>query len=1727
MSRALVMRRAVLMTAILSLTWPLASVSQMAETPSGWKLRRVWLTDRDQLPIGNWTSVPRPEFERTWAATERHVATSPSVAMHALKVRLRWREGQLLGDGAIDLSLVRPEPALLRLDPWSLSLTKRPTLGGAPAVIAVAEAASGLDVLVRRPGRQQLLFEAGIKAWPTPLGYEFMLEFPPIPLIQVELWLPGHLRPEVVESRFDVQQLSDLDTAGWRGWRCHLGSSSASRLSIRIRPAEVPLPRPPTLVDIQSVYALSASGAEVQWQVDASGWAPRSELLFQVSDGWELTEIADFPNGQPVTWRRLPAPRSDLVAVELPHRRGEMASLRIRGRWLGADLDNPQAGGTEVRLGGFWPVQVQRCHESITLRLERPLRLVHLSAGDYQVLAWNVPESDEPSAARRFTFAPARPEGPWARERPVIRVAAEEPVPSGSLEQWLHVEPTVASLSAQLRLHAPGGARQGQVRLPPGWELVDLSVLDGGGAALGGVHVSLRGNVLTFQSVTAWTEVVIDTQLRRELDWAGEQSMSLILPQVEPLGVRTWRSRWAVTLARSRTGSEAVPLVAAKFSDGAEVWTFPEERGPWRSVAPVPDFAWQARGPEPSRRLELRLLPPRFFGMVQTFVEMEGGACRLRYRLSAKPLTGQSEIVALEFSEPPPAALAWRIAEGANAIVALRRLDDTHAEILLARPIQGTLELVGEAEWSASQPIPLLHWPFTSTGELWLQGDSLGQLALSHLGWLTPLPSPHGGVRRWRYDRQTRGVAIRNLATVDSKLPTPVNTGRLSWDWREREGLLARWWLPQPLPERLSFRLSHGEIVRIRSGLSDVPWQRLGDKYTVEVAGETAGVELTWRVPVHGQLLLHALLTRPIWEQTELRAAGGEELHSDLPGLVSTAAWQPVPHEHYFLRYNVGTTDHVWGLTWAGVYVASVAVGLGLIASFYMPRGLGVGVALAILIMAVCLMTQSSGVVATGSLVTAALAGGCLVWLWPWLPRLRAVRAAATLLLTLWLAFPSSAQTDSQIVTVYLIPGSSANAQDAIVLIDSDLWQQIKRRSLPAFRAIFPCQVVHSGRMLDGRWRMVSQVVLYIDTAPARWPLRLTAGQRLVRLSVDGQLREPMLDNGQAWLEFLEPGEFHCEMVWETAATEPPAELSCSSFVAPVHSVNLILGATHANWKFSPPAAVVSLTREGLEAYLPPRADLWAIRRAPPPGRAQSRAIQEVALSPAGPSLRSLWMVSTIEGQVSEWSAAWPPGWQVKTIEVSAASVRATAPRLASWRLEPVPAAGQRLVLGFAEPVAGEFRVLIEAIGQFPSRFLLPIPLDTSLAIGAVVAASVATRQPLEWQLHLPRALDGLINEELLILRGDRVEWEVEGANELVPQPALFRTNRNPLSRKVYRRTALNQPLQVRLVPTAEIATIKQSVTLAPRGHEWLMEADVQIQTTPGIAAPVVIRPPDKGMRLEELTGPRLAAWHEHQGSYTVWLSPGSAEESITNIKLRSWVKPDHPADRPDEAELLEWCCKIEPRPTLTKAAWREPALERGPGSAGGTLRRFLSADEVSWRFVAEASLTPPVAGPLYLRIRHWPEEAGFKWESDQPLAVALESEGAGKWQVRLATLEPLSWFRLMTSWPTTANPVVPLPELAIADRPLTDQIETGPGVAWETSDKTSGEKQVRRQLPPAEVDRQTSEVQSLPVETNRQPVVLPASRQQLPLEWLAVPAVAAVLLRWYRWWLVRTATVS
>jgi hypothetical protein len=1653
--------------------------------------------------------------------------TSSGVAMHALNVRLRWREGQLLGDGKLDLSLLQKEPAILRLDPWSLVLTNRPSLGGVPAVAAVAESGHGLDILVRRSGRQQFLFDAGTKGWPTPFGQEFILEFPPIPLIQLELWLPSHLHPEVVESRFELQQLADLDAAGWRGWRCHLGSNSTSRVSIRIRPAGLPLPRSPTVVDIQSVYTLSASGAEAQWQVEASGWAPRSEVLFQVSDGWELTEIADSPMGLPVKWRRLPAPCLHLVAVELPHRRGELASLRIRGRWLGAYLDSPRQGGAEVRLGGFWPAQVQRCHESIILRLEKPLRLVHLNAGDYQVLAWNLAESDDPASARRFTFAPSRPDGIWGRERPVIKVVADEPMPSGTLEQWLHIDPGMASLSVQLRLRAAGGARQSQLRLPTGWELVDLSVLDGSGAVFSGLHVSLRESVLTFQSVTSWQELVINTLLRRELLWGGEQSLLLVLPQVEPLGVRTWLSRWAVTLARSGSGSEAVPLVAAKFPDGAENWTSPEEMGPWRSVAPVPDFAWLTRGLESSRQLELRLLPPKFTGMVQTLVEMEAGASRLQYRLSAKPLTGQSDVLALEFSEPPPTALAWRIAEGANAIVGLRRLDDTHAEVLLARPIRDKLELIGEAEWAASRPIPLLNWPFATSGELWFQGDSLAQFSLTHLGWLSPLPAPHSRVRRWRYDRQTRRVTVSKLAMAEPKTAKPLITGRLSWDWREREGLFARWWLLQPLPHRLSFRLPQGEILKIRSGFSDIPWQRLGDKYTVEVAGQANGVELTWRVPVHGLLLEDALLTRPIWEQSEVIAAGGEDLNTDLPGLILSAAWRPVPHEQSFVRSDTGTTERVWGLTWAGVFLVAGSAGAGLIVTFLMPRGLGVCLALAILGGAVLLIPLSSGVVAGIGMIVAALAGGCLVWLWPWVPRWRIVHATVPVLLTLGLALPTSGQPDSQVVTIYLLPGTSANSQDALVLIDSDLWQQIKRRSQPPRRPVWPCQVQESGKLLDGRWRMVSKVVLYIDTAPVRWPLRLTSGQLLVRLSVDGQIREPLLDNGQAWLEFLEPGEFQCEIVWETAATEPPASLSSNSFVAPVHSVNLVLDSADATWLFSPPAAVVSVTKEGIEAHLPPRADVWAFRRAPPRGTARSRAIQEVALSPAGPGLRSLWMVTTVEGQVSEWSAVWPSAWHIKTVEVSAASVRAMAPRLASWRLEPVPAGGQRLVLNFAEPVAGEFRVLVEAIGQFPSRFILPMPLDASSALGAVVAASFAARQPLDWQLLLPRAMDGQVDEELLILRGERMEWTVEGANELTPQPSLFRTGRVLPSRKVYRRSALNDALRVRLAPLAEIVAVKQSVSFAPRGHEWLMEAEIQVETTPGIAVPVVIRPPAKGMHVEELAGPRLVACHDHNGSYTVWLSPGSAEESITNLKLRAWVKPDHLTDRPDEAELLQWCCITEPRPTLMNVTWRGPGGVGRPESATGTIRRLVSTDGETCRFAAEVSLTPPASGPLSLRLRHWPVGAGFKWESEQPLAVMVEPEGAGEWQVRMVAAEPLSRFRLVTSWPTTADPDVPPPELSLADRPLTDQVEANPGVARDISDETGGEKQLRRQVQSQEFATPTSEAKSFPSGTDRHSTTLLTSRQQLPLAWMALPAVAALLLRWYRQWLVRTATNS
>lgn len=1722
------MSRLQFLLALLAALWPLAAWTIPPEAASLPPLRRIWLTDRSQLPPGDWTSVSRTEFERTWEAAEKAKRAAAPIDVHALRLRLRVQGDCLIGDGALDLSHRGTGPAAVNLEPWNLALMKRPALGGEPAVVGLPDGGPGLEILVKRPGRQTLVFDAGTRGSATPAGLQHQIDLPPIPLIELEVWLPPDLRPVALDARNEFFPVRDRDRSGFTGWRCSVGGSGPSRLTMRVQ-TETLAPSPsPVVAKVKSSYTLTPHGLEGQWNIEATGARPGTEWLWTLDEDWELVEVMEHTLRRPLTWRRLPPPLAHVVAVAVPPE-NERCSWRVRARPRSAHPQPPAP--PEYRLGQFLPLQAHRCEETIALRLDRLLSLSSLNPGDFLVTAWNIADADEANALRRYELVGGRPPGPLPLLRPTIRAAQASAALTIVQEHWLHLEPAAAQLQVRLRVQAASGARQLQVRLPADWQLVDLRWVDGTGVSVPPIHASAQGDLLTLQSAVPWTQLEVQAQLRRPLELSEAKSTPLSLPAIEPLGARDFLAVWALTLARGGVGTEAAPLLTAQWTTAAPIWEAPRSGGPWRDIAAVPDFSWQTRQVHPASTLDLRLLPARFSGSVQTTLSQIGATGRLEYRLIAVPQTGESSTISLEFSEPAPAALAWRVAEGSNAIAAYRRPDDTHAEIVLARPVRGNLELQGEAEWPLDQPIPLLRWAFAPTAELWLRQSAPGQPEVPHAGWLGALPSAADGFQRWLYDRSTQKVRLMPkpaLAAAEPGRTRSLPWGLLTWHWRGSRPITGRFCLPANGLEQLRFRLPEGHLLSAKADRTELSWEGGPDGYAIRFPRSTREVELMWQLPARGNLLARADLVRPEWSEALDFGDARETLWTDLPAPLLGSSWEAQEHSGAFGRPMSHESTTVWAMTWAGLITLMLVMSTVLGLACWAPRWLGLCLAGLVLGGGWWAALNLSGLGAALGAGLAALAGGGLAWRWPgqkeWASG-QSWRSAAAVTVLLGLAVPAWGARDGKVFAVYILPGDDGKPDSSLVLVSAEEWQSLVRRTTPSPRSVWVCAAYESGTWNGEQVRVSSKVTVYVAGSVGRWPLRLSPGQRLARITVGGEARAPLLEAGQAWLELPGPGEHECEIHWEASAAASPKAMSTSLLEAPVHVLNLIV-PDGAAWSLQPVTAVPITTHDGQAWHLPPSHEPWSLAGGPRRGEIRTRAIQEVMLTPEGRRLRSLWNVSSTGGILEEWSAWWPADWLIKTVEVSAASGRLAPPRLAQWRLEPIAADRSRLVLKLAEPVTGEFRILIEAESTTdPLAALLP-SLDAVGVWGLAYAAAARGSFTQRFLLELPSASAGARDEDLLILRSERVNWSMENVGKPVPQPTLLRAA--PASRQVYRFGPTDPMPSVQVGPISLAPAVQQNVQFHRRGTELTMEAELNVASTNPWATRLVITPPT-GMKLTSVDGSRVAAWEPGPERHILWVAPGGDAGGDAVVRLRGWMLLESPEASVAADRLRAWCCEVGPGTVKTEVSWRETDAAVRDRAGSASIRQVVGCDGPTWRVASEVHFATPAAGPLQLEVRHWPEGAALKWEANQPLSVMAEPAGAGQWRVRLASSEPLAWFRLLGAWPAGAGGPVTVPQLRLVDQSLPTKIELGAGVVQVSAEGPNAPPQVRWQVPDAaEASAQRGTDQPLVGSGgSATPNTLGRVGMGGWLYLIPCPALLVLVLRWWRARLVPAAPAS
>jgi len=516
-------------------------------------------------------------------------------------------------------------------------------------------------------------------------------------------------------------------------------------------------------------------------------------------------------------------------------------------------------------------------------------------------------------------------------------------------------------------------------------------------------------------------------------------------------------------------------------------------------------------------------------------------------------------------------------------------------------------------------------------------------------------------------------------------------------------------------------------------------------------------------------------------------------------------------------------------------------------------------------------------------------------------------------------------------------------------------------------------------------------------------------------------------------------------------------------------------------------------------------------------------------LTPEGRGLRSLWNVTVTDGMIAEWTAWWPASWLIKSIEVSAASGRVASPRLSQWHLDSATAEHSRLVLKLAEPVTGEFRILIEAEAMTNQLAALAPCLDAVGVWGLVCAVAARGFIPDHFHLDLPKVVDGERDEDLLILRGERVTWSAEKVGTPVPQPTLLRAASVSPARQVFRRGATDPRPSLKVRPILQAPALQQTVQFQLRGTELTMEAELTIPSMPPWATRLEITPP-AGMRLTSVDGPLLANWEPGADRHILWLLPGGGDAGgTTTLHLRGWMGLEAPVPMPSVEQLRGWCCTVGPGPVTTRAVWRESEAAARDRPGGAVLRQIVGCDGATWRLAAEVHLATPVTGPLHVEVRHWPEGAAFKWEANQPLSVLLEPGTPGEWRVRLTASEPLAWIRLLGAWPVGTGAPWTVPQLSLDHETLPAKMELGAGVIWANPEGQNEPARVLYQAPEAATTTTLKAEERLPERTGGPPTPGIGSRvkDRTVLYLIPCPALLILLRRWWQSRLVPAAPAS
>jgi hypothetical protein len=520
----------------------------------------------------------------------------------------------------------------------------------------------------------------------------------------------------------------------------------------------------------------------------------------------------------------------------------------------------------------------------------------------------------------------------------------------------------------------------------------------------------------------------------------------------------------------------------------------------------------------------------------------------------------------------------------------------------------------------------------------------------------------------------------------------------------------------------------------------------------------------------------------------------------------------------------------------------------------------------------------------------------------------------------------SAAPPGPQGYTVYLLPEPTEEGEKPMVLVPTELLDQLQALTCPPTAGAVLLAANYEGKVADGvvEFEAVFQVQCLTDEATTV-AIPLDGVQLQGDVLLDGARANPVPAARMGYvLPVRERGRHKVELHFRVPITARTADREVE-FIAPRLSLSRLVfrlpeGTSHPRVLVRQGAQRVTTDDKGtrLEADLGRLIAPVQLRWHQPPPNPEPAEVQYKAaflwdLQPGASKLTTLVRYTVAKGTVTSLTADLPPELEVRRAE-TIRPASDNGPRLLDWR---VVGSGEKRVLRleFPSPVSGEVPILLELVPRapLPSEVTLPLPTPGGqrLAEGSFLAYSAS-------------GLETRVLQSLRVTGTEPAKFAAFWPVTVRPDPKTITS-----ACTINRETKDPPVMRLRLDPHLSEARAAQEIVVraAPR------QADVRVSLA--LSAPAaeefalvewLIQSP-KGLTVTAVAGPEVRYWNQSGNRVLVWLKQATRE---AKVELSGWWQ----LTESDTGASLEVPCLLLPAARSRETTVRlraEPGLALTP----------------------------------------------------------------------------------------------------------------------------------------------------------------------------------------------------